>query len=182
MKLITAFTILAISTISTFADINDEVIKLSQEKRTLTMQTSKLFNTHKLYENADYRALQEKAHSASREFNKTRRNHPLLKEHYAKSDAAQKKMIQARINKDKGASSKAMSEYIQSRRDLEKVASGIPELKEAQKKSIAANKAVENKQMELLESTPEGKAHVIKIKTLETKITDLRKQLQPAQP
>lgn len=182
MKLIKVLTALTLTCVSVVADIKDDVRQLSREKFKLTMATVKIFNQHKLNENAEYVDLQKKALAASREFNQVRRSHPGLKEHYANSDAAQKKMVQARMNKDKEASRKAMSEFTQSRMDMEKAAAGIPELKEIQQKAIAANKASEDKKLELLESIPEGKAHAEKIKALESKIAELRKQMKLAQP
>lgn len=182
MKLITTLAIFTFTITSAVADIHQEIRQLGREKFKLTMETGKIFNQHKLHENAEYQALQQKAHLASREFNKTRRAHPALKPLYAKSDAAQKKMVKAKMDKDKSAASAAMSEFSKARMDLEKAARELPELQAAQKKAIAANKAAEDKKLELLESIPEGKAQAEKIKNLEAKIAELRKQLKVAAP
>lgn len=182
MKALKILTILALTALSATAEIKEEIRQLSREKFKLTIETGKIFHQHKLHENEEYIELQGKAHMASREFNKTRRAHPALKDFYAKSDAAQKKMIQARINKDQKASSEATSEFTQIRMEMEKKAATLPELQEAKKKAMAANQAMEDKKLELLESTPEGKAHAEKIKALEAKIIELRKQLNIPKP
>ncbi|BDS06723.1 hypothetical protein NT6N_17630 [Oceaniferula spumae] len=182
MKILRLLTFLAITTLSVSADIKDEIRQLSREKFKLTIETGKLFSQHKLNENAEYIELQNKSLAAAREFNKTRRDHPALKEYYAKSDAVQKKAVQARVKGDKEASSKAMREFTQIRMDLEKAAREVPELQEFQKKAVAANTAAEDKKLELLETIPEGKAHIAKIKALDAKVAELRKQLNISKP
>lgn len=182
MKRIQIITLLALSIVSAHADVRNEIRQLAREKIKLTMETNKIFNQHKLHENPEYQELQQKAHEVAREFNQTRRNHPALKDYYAKSDAAQKKMIRARMDKDKEGSRKATNEYTGIRIEMEKAASAIPELEAAKEKAAAASQAVQDKKLELLDSVPEGKTQAAKIRELEAKIVALRKQLNVPKP
>ena len=127
---------------------------------------------------AELDALKENAHKASVHFSQTRKKHPDLKEHYKVSDAAQTRMIKAMTAKDKEASKVAREEYIEARKELEKVSRKIPELVELQQKAIDANDVVKVKEAELLAATPEGKVLVDKVKDLDAKIAELQKQLK----
>ncbi|MBK1854875.1 hypothetical protein JO972_07880 [Verrucomicrobiaceae bacterium 5K15] len=182
MKLLHTLAILSLTLITASANIHDDIRQLSREKFKLTLQTGKIFSKHQLHENAEYEKLQSASLAASREYNQTRRAHPTLKPLYAKSDATQKKMIQARMNKDREASSAATREFTQIRMEIEKTAASIPELKAAQQKAIDANTAAEAKKLELLQTVPEGKAHAEKIEALDAKITELRKQMKLTKP
>ena len=171
----------SILTSLTYADVHAKVSQLSSEKMKLEREVSKIFNKHKLYADPEYEKLQQQAFQASQEFNKTRRSHPDLIDLYSKSDAAQKRMTKAMMDGDKTASSAARKEYSQARMELEKKARTIPELLEAQKKPQEINTLMAAKRLELLASVPEGKPIVTKIKDLEAKIAELRKQVLPAQ-
>ena len=174
------FSLLATLTLPAFSDIKAEIHQLSREKYKLTRQISKLFNEKKLDENPEYEATQKTAYEASRTYSKAQRSHLKLKELYTKSDAAQKKWIDARLAKDDAAVKTARSAYTQARMDIQKAARDIPELVELQNKAIEANKASQAKQKELLATTDEGKELIKKIDALDAKMAELRKKMQAA--
>lgn len=157
--------------------VKDEVREVAREKSKLSRQVGKLFRELKLNENEGYAALEKNAFEASQLFTKTRKAHPALKEAYAKSDAAQSRMVKASLARDKEAKKIAMDDYTTARMELESSAKKIPELTEVKTKAIEANEAVQEKKKELLATTPEGSALIGQINALEEKIIELRKKL-----
>ena len=164
-------------TLSATAGVKEDIWKVSKEKAKLSREVSGLFRKIKI-KDAELDALQEKAYKASVTFSKTRKKHPDLKDLYKVSDAAQTRMIKAMTAKDKEASKVAREEYVEARKELEKISQTIPELVELQKKAIEANDAVKVQKTKLLASTPEGKVLLDKMKALDAEIVELRKQLK----
>ncbi|MFK5923490.1 MAG: hypothetical protein QM496_15035 [Verrucomicrobiota bacterium] len=163
--------------LSAIADTNEEVHQLAKEKSKLSRQVRQLFRDKKVGENADYKELELAAFDASSAFVKTRREAPQLKSLYDASDAAQAKMVKAAVAKDEVAKKEAMGEYTNARRELEKAAREMPELKATQQKAVEANQAVQDKKKELLRALPEGNVLLEQIEALEKKIDKLRASL-----
>lgn len=179
--------LLALATSAMFAmpasaDTHQEIRDLSREKMKITMQVGKLFRDKKLGGDQAYEASKKTAFDASRAYVKAQKNHPKLKGLVAKSDAAQKKWIDARVAKDAEGAKAARKAYTDALIEIGKTARGIPELVELQQKAITASKASEEKKKELLATTPEGRELISKIDALDARIAALRKKLAGEKP
>lgn len=179
IKSLVAVVLSCVFALSATAGPQEDIWKFSKEKAKLSREVSTMFREMKL-KDPELTTLQQKAYKASVTFTQTRQKHPDLKPLYKVSNAAQSQMIKAMTAKpkDEEAIKVARADYVEARKELEKVSQTIPELTELQQKAIDANDAVKVKESELLAATPEGKVLVDKIKALDVKIDALRKQMK----
>lgn len=159
------------------ANQREQLHLLSREKIKLTVEISKLLRQYRFHENAEYKKLNNQAIQAAKTFNSTRRNHPSLQSYINKSDATQKKMIDATSAKDQSAAIAARREFSDARSDLEKATAAIPQLEALRQKAIQANHAVKIKKSALLATIPQGKTLISRMQALEEKIETLRDQM-----
>lgn len=169
-----AFLLAALLALPALADNARQIWELSREKRQLETKIAQVFSEKGLEEDPAYTEASEAAFKAAQDFTKARKAHPALKDLYAASDAAQSKMIKARIDGDDAAGKAAREEYTQARMEIEKAAAEIEDLKEPQQKAIDANAEVEKIRRKLLADTEDGKALVSELEALDAKIEELR--------
>lgn len=158
------------------ADIHQDIRKLAKEKRKLEQEIGELFRSKQLHKDAAYQKLEEELFLEQRAHSKLKRSHPELKALYETSDAAQKRSIKAKIDGDNAASKRHMTAYSKARMDLERKAASLPDLQKAQARLNQKGQALEQKRRALLAKTPEGKALVKKLESLDKKIAALREK------
>jgi|GEM_PF-1650011 len=96
-----------------------------------------------LYDHPAVEEARTAALKASREFSDLRRKHPELKPLFEKSDELKDKMVRAKVDGDEELYDKTMDAFAAARAELEATAARLPELQEAKRAAIQANRKVQ---------------------------------------